>query len=165
MAKWRVLPVALAGVVLSFVGLASGQQIMLQSCADVRVEDYGKGASSYQPVLCRSEFSVTDPYLVLFGQVGPISRDVRVAIDLVDPDGASAYHRATAFEPNPAVYTRYTLALLLPLAINAVEAWKKVPYAIPIFLGRPASGRLGVWTWKLALDSGPSAETKFTLKP
>lgn len=165
MTRWRGTVVAAAGVLLGLVGLANAQNITLSACADVRNADYGVGNSSYEPVLCRSEFSVADPYIVLFGQVAHVTRDVRIAIDLFDPEGVSAFHRYTTLESDPDGPVRYTFAYVLPLAIDAAEARKKLPFARAIVLGRPASGRLGTWTWKFALEAGPSAETKFTLKP
>ncbi len=168
MMNWRVSAAVLVGVLVCVAGWPSAvdaQQITLYSCADVQFEIYSEYDSAARPVLCRSEFSATDPYVVLYVQVAPIKRDTNIAIELLDPEGMTVFSRAGVLESAPSGYpVSYTFSYVLPLAMGAVDVLRKLPLAVPILLRRPARERLGEWTWKLWLDPGPSATLKFTLK-
>jgi len=156
-----LLLVSLAG----WPGPAEAQRITMYSCADAQLESYGVNASAFHPVLCRGEFSATDPYLVLYAQVAPVTRETQIAIELLDPEGVPALSHAGVLTPVPASPTSFTFSYVLPLAADVGEVAKKLPFMSLILLGRPARERLGVWTWKLSLRPGSSATLRFTVKP
>lgn len=168
MTVWKLSGIVLLVLLVYIAGWpdpAAAQRITMYSCADAQLESYGVNASAFHPVLCRGEFSAVDPYIVLYAQLAPIVRDTKIAMELLDPEGASAFARAGVLSPVPGEPTSFTLSYVLPLAADAKEVAKKFPFMYMISLGRPARDRLGEWTWKLWLDPGRSATLKFTLKP
>ena len=140
------------------------QDAKLSACKDATLEDYGAYGGGYRPSACQTEFSVADPYLVLFAEVGPLYRDTKIAIELLDPEGATAYQTAGTLSTTPGERTRFTFAIVLPLAVSATEVRRKFPTFIVITLGRPARERLGEWVWKVLLNPGQDGILKFTLK-
>lgn len=168
MTNWRVSAAVLSVFLVSMAGWpgpAEAQRITMYACADAQLESYGVNASAFQPVLCRGEFSATDPYLVLYAQVAPVSRETDIAIELLDPEGVTALTRAGVLTPVPGEPTSFTFSYVLPLAADTPEVMKKFPLLNVIVLGRPARERPGVWTWKISLRPGSSATLRFTVKP
>ncbi len=151
-------------VLVGAPGLVRAQDAKLSACKDATREDYGAFGGGYRPSSCQSEFLVSDPYLVLFAEVGPLFRDTKIAIELLDPEGATAFQTAGMLSTTPGERTRFTFAIVLPLSATATEVRRKFPTFIVITLGRPARERLGEWVWKVLLDPGVDGTLKFTLK-
>ncbi len=151
-------------VIVGAPGLVRAQDAKLSACKDATREDYGAFGGGYRPSSCQSEFLVSDPYLVLFAEVGLLYRDTKIAIELLDPEGATAFQTAGMLSTTAGERTRFTIAIVLPLSATATEVKRKFPTFIVITLGRPARERLGEWVWKVLLDPGVDGILKFTLK-
>lgn len=145
--------------------------IELRTCKKLEFRLHG-GGSELVSSQCGNQFTTRDAYAGLVIQLRNIRDQVRLDVELQDPDQASVWSRQTQINP-PALatdsfYEVFWMYAILPIAADptalAREDVRLAFSVIRIQGGKPVSERLGEWTLRVRQDRGAPITLKFTLQ-
>lgn len=117
---------------------------------------------------CGNKFVASDAYIGLVVRLRQVNDDVRVALELLDPDQASVWTYQTEVRVQPGYYfpewwVYGILAVTADAAALASENLRLTAGMIKIE-GKPVRERTGDWTLRVRLRNSPPLPFKFTLQ-
>lgn len=117
MRRWvAALLIVLLGRTVVWPDIAHTSTITLSACREVIREDLGAIGTRVTVTRCASEFSVTDPHIVLFASIVGVDYEQDAAVELADPDTVSVMRATFVLRPEPGEPTSFTFAAILPVA-------------------------------------------------
>lgn len=171
MRKFSVLLiVAMTIMVMTPVPSDAFPSARLMSCQDVKFVSFGARSDNVLPMTCRSEFSASDPFIVLIVDIRNVDRDTGVIAQVQDPNGTSVTGAAGTIEPPPGVtWSHYWIIRILPVAATQEQIAGRDQtfqnFVVGSNLTPPVRERLGEWVLTVTLAPGGTTTHKFTLKP
>lgn len=117
---------------------------------------------------CGSRFTTQDPYVAVVVHLQRVEYEIRLGIQLLDPQENSVWAARGSIRPDPGTsYSDIWIWALIPLAAEpaalAAENRQLVGHMLQ-FRGKPARERTGQWTMRAIIDSRPPREMKFSLE-
>lgn len=178
--SWRDrLPKGIAVGVIAFLAVAvlppeagtAQTTSEVRTCKKLEFRPHG-GGSELVSSQCGNQFTTRDAYIGLVIQLRNVRDQVRLDVELQDPDQASVWTRQAQINPPaPATDSFYELLWMfavLPIAADptalAREDVRLAFSVIRIQGGKPVSERLGEWTLRVRQDRGAPITLKFTLQ-
>lgn len=164
---WLVLAACVALLLTFPTTLVQAQSLNLLACNKVVLRGAGGGVELVMQG-CGSRFTTQDPYVAVVVHLQRVEYEVRVALQLVDPQDNSVWAGRGSIQPDPGTsYENIWIWALIPIAAEPAALVAENP---PLeshmihFQGKPARERTGEWTLRAIIDSRPPLVMKFSLE-
>ena len=145
-----------------------GANMILQACRRIELRQIVAGSQVYY-TQCTDRFTTADPYIVVVIHLRNVRQSITVVGELLDPEQATVWSLRRSVTPplgSDIIYSDLWYFGILPVAEEPRKILADNPswlFSMILPSGKPTRERLGGWTFRVSLNSGPQQVRAFTL--